>query len=111
LVNDECEPIATHPVIEDSPDGRVPEPPAARDEVSDQRPNLYDRLNELERNLIMEALKATQGNQTQAARVLGVTERVMGLRIRKYRIDPRAFRQARTRPLAHHANVGTARPS
>jgi len=54
---------------------------------------LRQRLDELERELIVEALARTQGNRARAARILGVTERVMGLRVRKYGIDARAFRR------------------
>lgn len=56
---------------------------------------LRQRLDALERELIVETLARTQGNRAQAARILGITERVMGLRVRKYGIDARAFRQNR----------------
>jgi Nif-specific regulatory protein len=48
-------------------------------------------VGRLERELIVEALKTARGNQSRAARALGVTERVMGLRLKKYRIDPKRF--------------------
>ena len=53
---------------------------------------LADALERVERELILDALKNARGNMTRAARALGVTERVMGLRVKKYGIDPRRFR-------------------
>ncbi|HTH13694.1 MAG TPA: helix-turn-helix domain-containing protein, partial [Spirochaetia bacterium] len=41
----------------------------------------------------VEALKASRGNVTQAARELGLTKRIMGLRLKKYELDYRPFRQ------------------
>jgi len=38
--------------------------------------------------MIQDALKQTGGNMAKAARILGITERIMGLRITTYRIDP-----------------------
>ena len=56
------------------------------------RGTLQDALDNLERELIVDALKSARGNQTQAARALAVSERVMGLRVAKYGIVPRRFR-------------------
>ena len=55
-------------------------------------PKLDESLDRLERELIVNALRATRGNQAKAARLLGVTERVMGLRVRKHGLDCWAFR-------------------
>jgi Nif-specific regulatory protein len=49
-------------------------------------------LDSVERDLIVDALKEARGNKAKAARSLGMTERVMGLRVNKYGIDPRRFR-------------------
>ena len=49
-------------------------------------------LDNVERNLIMDALKASRGNMAKAARALGLTDRVMGLRIKKHAISPKSFR-------------------
>ena len=52
-------------------------------------PQSLDRtLDGVEREMIIDALKATNGNVSQAAKRLGITERVMGIRIRKHSIDP-----------------------
>jgi Nif-specific regulatory protein len=55
---------------------------------------LADRLDSLEYEMIVEALKTSRGNITQAARELGLTKRIMGLRMEKFELDYRAFRQA-----------------
>jgi Nif-specific regulatory protein len=49
-------------------------------------------LAEVERDLINDALKAARGNKAKAARALGITERVMGLRVQQFGIDPRRYR-------------------
>jgi Nif-specific regulatory protein len=52
-------------------------------------------LDSVEREMILEALKSSRGNMAKAARSLGITERVMGLRVKKHGIDPRRFRTSR----------------
>ncbi|MGC8602498.1 MAG: nif-specific transcriptional activator NifA [Desulfomonilaceae bacterium] len=49
-------------------------------------------LSNVERDLIMDALKAARGNKAKAARALGLTERIMGLRVTKHGIDAKRFR-------------------
>ena len=53
---------------------------------------LEETLERVEREMIVEALKNSRGNKAKAARELGITERLMGLRVRKYSISPRQFR-------------------
>jgi len=53
---------------------------------------LQEALDNLERELILDALKSTKGNMAKAASLLGITERIMGLRIQKHRIDPKVYR-------------------
>jgi Nif-specific regulatory protein len=48
-----------------------------------------------ERDLITDALKDVRGNQSQAARLLGTTKRIIQYKVEKYGIDPKRFR-ART---------------
>ena len=50
-------------------------------------------LSRLEKEMITEALKNSEGNMSAAARALGITERQMGLRIHHYGINWRAFRK------------------
>ena len=56
---------------------------------------LQAALDDLERELLLDALKTSRGNMTKAAAALGITERIMGLRVRKYDLDPRRFRTRR----------------
>lgn len=51
-------------------------------------------LDALEKEYILEALKTAQGNAAAAARTLGMTERVLGLRLRKHKIEPRLYKSA-----------------
>jgi Nif-specific regulatory protein len=53
---------------------------------------LEESLENLERELILDALKSTRGNMAKAARLLGITERIMGLRVKRHEIDARQFR-------------------
>ena len=53
---------------------------------------LSKTLDYLERALIVEALRHTRGHQARAAGELGITTRVMGLRVRKHRIEPWMYR-------------------
>jgi Nif-specific regulatory protein len=53
---------------------------------------LQEELDHLEYDLIMDALKTSRGNMAKAAKSLGITERIMGLRISKYEINPKRFR-------------------
>ena len=46
-----------------------------------------------ERSLILDMLKETRGNQTQAAKLLGTTKRILQYKVQKLGIDPRQFRQ------------------
>jgi len=45
-----------------------------------------------ERSLILDALKETHGNQTQSAKILGTTKRILEYKIRKLGIDSMKFR-------------------
>jgi two-component system NtrC family response regulator len=44
-------------------------------------------LDDVERNLIQSALKKTEGNQTRAAQLLGITRHTLIYRLEKYGID------------------------
>ena len=46
----------------------------------------------MERELITEELRRTRGNMARAARELGLTERIMGLKVAKYGVDPTQFK-------------------
>jgi len=53
---------------------------------------LEGTLAAVERDLLVDALKSARGNMAEAARGLGLSERKMGLRVRKYDISPKRFK-------------------
>lgn len=57
--------------------------------------DLPTTLARVEREMIVAALEATGGNKAGAARALGISERLMGIRVKKHAIDPRTFRTRR----------------
>ncbi|MFO7848442.1 MAG: helix-turn-helix domain-containing protein, partial [Spirochaetia bacterium] len=56
------------------------------------RGTLNEELEKVEKELILDALKSSKGNAADAARGLGISERIIGLRIKKYGIDSKRFR-------------------
>ena len=52
-----------------------------------------DSMITMERSIIVEELKRSRGNMAKAARALGMTERMMGLRVAKYGIEPSQFKK------------------
>jgi len=59
-----------------------------RDEAVSQR-KLPEIIADMERELIVDALKKCGGRQRNAAKELGITERILGYKIRKYGIQPK----------------------
>lgn len=53
---------------------------------------LMAMLDRVECQLIREALTTTKGNIAQAAKNLNVTERILGMRVKKYRLEPAMFK-------------------
>jgi Nif-specific regulatory protein len=49
-------------------------------------------INNVERDMIIESLKLSKGNITKAATALGISERIMGLRISKYNINAKKYK-------------------
>jgi Nif-specific regulatory protein len=84
--------VATSNVIE----GHDLPPTLQMKDISEQgqRNDSFENLVEAyERELIVDALKDTFGNQTEAARVLGTTKRIIQYKITKYGIDYNRFRK------------------
>jgi len=54
--------------------------------------SLEHALQTVERDLIADTLKANRGNMTKAAAMLGTTERIVGIRVKRYRIKPKSYR-------------------
>ena len=48
--------------------------------------SLKEIITELEKKMILEAMDSVGGNQTKAARRLGISQRVMGYKLKKYKI-------------------------
>ncbi|MEJ2041549.1 MAG: sigma-54 dependent transcriptional regulator [Desulfosarcinaceae bacterium] len=57
-----------------------------------QSPNIDSRLQEMEKVLIIQALEQTKGVQKQAAVLLGIKERSLWHRLKKYDIDANIFK-------------------
>lgn len=55
---------------------------------------LEAKLEAVEYEMIVEALKNHKGNTTEAAKELGLTRRILGLRMAKYKITYKTFRKA-----------------
>jgi transcriptional regulator with GAF, ATPase, and Fis domain len=56
---------------------------------------LIEVLAHVERDLILKALQDSHGNKAKAARALGITERLMGIRVKRLGIDWRGLRARR----------------
>ena len=65
--------------------------------------NLKSVLGEFERDLILRALQESHGNKAKAARALGITERLMGIRVKRLGIDWRSLRIRRKDSAARTA--------
>jgi len=61
------------------------EHPLSGSVYSDQ--SLDDAISVMEKNMIVEALKKVQGSQAKAAKILGISERSMWYRVKKYEIE------------------------
>jgi Nif-specific regulatory protein len=55
---------------------------------------LQAKLDAVEYEMIVEALKDHKGNTTEAAKDLGLTRRILGLRMKRYDITYKAFRKS-----------------
>jgi transcriptional regulator with GAF, ATPase, and Fis domain len=62
------------------------------DRQNDAPLSLDDKLKEIEKSLIIDALKHTQGIQVRAAEDLGINQRSLWHRIKKYQIDVTALK-------------------
>lgn len=54
--------------------------------------SLEASLGTYERDMIIDALKTAKGNMAETARLLNTSERVIGLRVKKYSIQPKNYR-------------------
>ena len=63
-----------------------------KDAGGDPGGTLSATMTNVEREIIVDELKRSHGNMAKAARELGITERIIGLRVAKYGIDPSQFK-------------------
>jgi DNA-binding NtrC family response regulator len=61
--------------------------------MADLHRNLDQVIASFEKNIITETLKETKGNQTKAARILGITKRKIQYKIWKHQINWQGFRE------------------
>ena len=57
--------------------------------------NLDDRLSEIEKNMILEALRKTGGIQVRASELLGINQRSLWHRLKKHNIDARRIKNGK----------------
>jgi transcriptional regulator with PAS, ATPase and Fis domain len=57
--------------------------------------SIDDQMREMEKSMIEEALRRTDGVQVRAAELLGINQRSLWHRIKKYEIDVTAFKSSR----------------
>ncbi len=55
---------------------------------------LESAIESLEREMVIESLRGTHGNMAASARMLGVTERMMGFRVKKYGINLESYHRS-----------------
>jgi Nif-specific regulatory protein len=70
-------------------------PPSLQTSVTsdtESKGTLETIVGKLEKQIIQDTLFSTNGNLIKAANSLGITERMMGIRIKKYEIDPKRFK-------------------
>ncbi len=67
--------------------------------------NLKSVLEGIERGLILKALQESRGNKAKAARALGISERLMGIRVKRLGIDWRGLRKHQ--PAKSHGCPGS----
>ena len=56
-------------------------------------------LENVEKQMLIDALNISKGNISKAAEQLKLTDRIMGLRIKKYQIDPMIFKKINRKPV------------
>ena len=68
--------------------------------------SLQDRLDELERACIVDALTVHKGHMGHAAASLGLTERIMALRMKKYGLCYKEYRKGAHGEAPAHGGPG-----
>lgn len=72
-------------------------PPSLQTKSKSEKGKFHGKFDILvanfEKDLIIDALKETNGNQSSAAKILGTTKRIIQYKIKKYGIDPKRFKK------------------
>ncbi len=71
---------------------------------------LRQAVESLERRMIIAALISAKGRMNSAADSLGISIRIMGLRVRKYGIDLKAYKRLMARMTREEPTPAAARP-
>jgi transcriptional regulator with GAF, ATPase, and Fis domain len=74
--------------------------------MEEERVSLKEKLSGMERAAILEALKAAGWVKAKAARELGMTERMIGYKIKKYGIGKEGLEDTRGETSAHYHKGG-----
>jgi len=61
-------------------------------ELVTQNGTLQSAVDAVEREMIVNTLKEHKGNMARSAKQLDISERIMGLRVKKYQINPKQFK-------------------
>ena len=69
---------------------------------------LEAKLQAVEYEMIIEALKTHNGNMTEAAKDLGLTRRILGLRMEKQNINYKTFRKKRGRQVTREDRISVS---
>ncbi len=67
----------------------------AQSSGTENKGTLNSIMERVEKQLIVDALTSSLGNINKAALMLGITERIMGLRIKKYDLETKKYRKQR----------------
>lgn len=92
LSSDLVEPAHLVPILVSSSEPRPAEASAVLPAQLSLKEIARVAVAEAERRAIRQALRATRGNQSEAARILGTDYKTLHLKIRRYDIRPREFR-------------------
>jgi len=53
-------------------------------DASEKESSLTNAVERVEKKMIMDTMKQTKGNQRQSAKILGITERILGYKLKRY---------------------------
>ena len=92
--------LSTNGVI--SSDILPPTLQTAESSHTEMKGTLENVLNGVEKQMLMDTLTSTRGNLFKAAEIMGITERIMGLRIKKYNINVQMYKKLRNQKITDY---------